>query len=130
VFCLPTAARPGRKWWEQSRAAICGSTTISFAAASARLDAEGAGIVSIRATERKESTWVPPLSLHAEAVREQRVGQVFNTITNGVRNMPPYGSLIPVHDRWAIVLYVQALQRSQSTSVDELPTDLRDKLPQ
>lgn len=101
-----------------------------YCAACHGLDGEGAGIVSIRAAERKESTWVPPLSLHAEAVREQRVGQVFNTITNGVRNMPPYGSLIPVHDRWAIVLYVQALQRSQSASVDELPADLRDKLPQ
>jgi hypothetical protein len=44
----------------------------------------------------------------------QPVGQIYNSITNGVRTMPAYGSQIPVPDRWAIVAYVKALHRSQN----------------
>ncbi len=79
----------------------------------------GDGIVNKRALELVNlglngTTWVEPKSLHEEAIREQPLGQLFNSITNGVRNMPPYGPQIPVADRWAIVAYVKALQRSQS----------------
>jgi len=40
-------------------------------------------------------------------------GQLFATITHGVRTMPAYGAQIPSMDRWAIVSYVRALQLSQ-----------------
>ena len=40
-------------------------------------------------------------------------GQLFATITHGVRTMPAYGPQIPIADRWAIVSYVRALQLSQ-----------------
>ncbi len=40
-------------------------------------------------------------------------GQIFATITHGVRTMPAYGPQVPVPDRWAIVAYVRALQLSQ-----------------
>ncbi len=55
-----------------------------------------------------------PKSIHDADVREQPVGQLYNSIANGVRTMPAYGSQIPVADRWAIVAYVRALQRSQN----------------
>jgi mono/diheme cytochrome c family protein len=42
-------------------------------------------------------------------------GQLFNTISNGVRNMPAYAAQIAPRDRWAIVSYVRALQISQAT---------------
>ncbi len=79
----------------------------------------GDGMVNLRAMELMNlgtngTTWVQPKSLHEQAIREQPVGQTFNSITNGVRNMPPYGSQITVRDRWAIVAYVRALQRSQN----------------
>jgi mono/diheme cytochrome c family protein len=60
------------------------------------------------------TTWVQPKSIHDADVRDQPLGQLYNSITNGVRTMPPYGSQIPVADRWAIVAYVRALQRSQN----------------
>jgi len=41
-------------------------------------------------------------------------GQLFNTISNGYNTMNGYASQIPHGDRWAIVLYVRALQRSQN----------------
>ena len=40
-------------------------------------------------------------------------GQLFQAITDGVRNMPSYGSQIPARNRWAIVAYVRQLQRTQ-----------------
>jgi hypothetical protein len=33
-----------------------------------------------------------------------------------------------VHDRWAVVAYVRALQLSQHAQVDQLPPDLRGRL--
>lgn len=79
----------------------------------------GDGIVNQRAMEllnlgTNGTTWVQPKSIHEPQIVEQPVGQLFNSITNGVRNMPPYGPQIPVADRWAIVAYVKALQHSQN----------------
>lgn len=92
------------------------------------LAGEGDGMVAVRATRRAEANWVPPLSLHVDSVRQQPIGQVYNTITNGVRSMPGYGSQIPVEDRWAIILYIKALQRSQNGSLEDVPADMRSKL--
>jgi mono/diheme cytochrome c family protein len=93
------------------------------------LSGDGGGITSERALAREDSPgWVKPLSLHAEAVRQQPVGKIFNSITNGIRTMPAYASQITPRDRWAIVLYVLALQRSQNAVLDDLPPDQRQVL--
>jgi mono/diheme cytochrome c family protein len=92
------------------------------------LTGEGDGPTSLRAQERGEEKWVPPLSLHVDSVREQPVGQLYHSITNGVRTMPAYGSQIPVADRWAIVLYVRALQRSRNAGLEDVPPELRDRI--
>jgi len=42
--------------------------------------------------------------------------------------MPAYGPQITVEDRWAIVAYVKALQRSQNAGIDDVPADLRASL--
>jgi mono/diheme cytochrome c family protein len=52
-------------------------------------------------------------------------GQLFNTISNGYNTMMGYAAQIPHADRWAIVLYVRALQRSQNASLDDVPPDHR-----
>ena len=73
----------------------------------------GQGPVHLRAAKLKQPKWVQPSSLHQDYLRTQPEGKLFDTITNGIRNMPAYGYLIPVEDRWAIVAYIRALQRSQ-----------------
>lgn len=88
----------------------------------------GNGLASQRALELEQGTWVPPTSLHAPYVIAQPAGQLFNSITNGVRKMPAYGHQIPVEDRWAIVIYMRALQRSQQASLDDVPESMRTKL--
>ena len=55
-----------------------------------------------------------PPSFHQDRLRHAPDGQIFATISNGIRNMPEYGPQIPVRDRWAIVSYVRALQISQA----------------
>jgi mono/diheme cytochrome c family protein len=67
------------------------------------------------------TSWVPPKSLHDADIRDQPVGQVFNTVSNGIRNMAGYAAQIPVADRWAIVAYVEALQRSQFARPGDVP---------
>ena len=47
----------------------------------------------------------------AREIQAQPDGQLFNTVSNGVRQMPGYGhQLKDVLDRWAIVAYVRELQ--------------------
>jgi mono/diheme cytochrome c family protein len=53
---------------------------------------------------------ITPPTFHSDRVRRMPDGQVFATISNGVRNMPAYRHNIPVSDRWAIVSYVRALE--------------------
>lgn len=85
---------------------------------------DGDGLATLRALELEQGTWVKPTSLHAEPIREQPLGQLFNTITNGVRKMPGYASQIPVEDRWAIVAYVKALQKTRTGTSEEVPDDV------
>jgi len=92
------------------------------------LTGHGDGMIAQRADELEMGTWTPPSSFHTELTRERADGWLFNTITNGVRNMPAYGSQIPEADRWAIVAYMRALQRSQNASLDEVPPGERAKL--
>ncbi len=88
----------------------------------------GDGAVAKRADALQEGTWTPPSSFHTELVRSRPVGQLFNSITNGIRNMPAYGPQLEVEDRWAVVAYLKALQRSQNAAVEDVPADLRAAL--
>ena len=56
-------------------------------------------------------------------------GGIFNTITHGTKNlMSAYGPNVDVPDRWAIVAYVRALQRSRLGSLDDVPEPIRPTL--
>jgi mono/diheme cytochrome c family protein len=88
----------------------------------------GDGPVAQRAAELQEGKWVPPTSMHADAVRARQEGHLFNTITNGIRTMPAYGPQIPVSDRWAIVAYIRALQLSQNAPLEAVPSEKRGTL--
>jgi Cytochrome C oxidase, cbb3-type, subunit III len=61
----------------------------------------------------KHGMLAPP-TFHQDRIRHMPDGQMFATISNGIRNMPAYGISVPVVDRWAIVAYVRALQLSQA----------------
>jgi Cytochrome c, mono- and diheme variants len=68
-------------------------------------------------------------SLLQERIRVMADGEIFNTITNGKNTMMGYGDRIQVQDRWAIIAYLRALQKSQGgATVDDVPPDERAKL--
>jgi mono/diheme cytochrome c family protein len=70
----------------------------------------------------------PPPSYHTDRLRGVSDLHIYNVITGGLGKMPPYGPLIPSHDRWAIVAYVRALQRSQHATLADVPTAARSAL--
>jgi mono/diheme cytochrome c family protein len=94
---------------------------------------DGQGMVARRVEELSLNgdglhSWTPPLSYHTEQVRNRPNGHIYNTITNGIRNMPPYGPQIEPEDRWAIVAYIRALQRTRQGSAEDIPADQRELL--
>jgi hypothetical protein len=94
----------------------------------------GDGIVNERAmqlmssAEAKGTAWVQAKNIHEPLIREQPPGQIFNTITHGIRNMAGYESQIPLDDRWAITAYVKALQFSQHATLQDVPSDQQESL--
>ncbi|MHC4817647.1 MAG: c-type cytochrome, partial [Planctomycetota bacterium] len=58
------------------------------------LSGYGDGVVARRADRLQQGTWVPPSSFHIEPASTRSVGHLYNTITNGIRTMPSYGSQI------------------------------------
>ncbi len=88
----------------------------------------GNGIVNARAQALAEGTWTPPTDLTSQTVVERPAGHIFNTITNGIRNMPSYAAQIRPEDRWAVTAYVRALQLSRNATGAEVPAELRAAL--
>jgi len=84
------------------------------------MSGNGDGMVAQRASALAEGTWVPPTNLGLEYLGKMPVGQLYDAIANGVRNMPPYASQMSVEDRWAVVLYLRALQKSKAAPASEL----------
>lgn len=72
--------------------------------------------------------YVPPPTFHSDRIREMPDGQIFDVISNGIRNMPSYRHQIPPDDRWSIIAYLRALQRAQNASIEDIPVELREKV--
>jgi mono/diheme cytochrome c family protein len=82
---------------------------------------QGRGLVGQRAI------WIPT-NLHEDRVKAFNDGEIFHIMSNGRRSMPAYKFQITEHDRWAIVAYVRALQRTTSSTVEDVPQELKADL--
>ena len=73
---------------------------------------DGNGTVNSRLT-------IKAPSFHDARLKEMPVGQIYQAILNGVNNgnMGSYAAQIPEDDRWDVVLYVRALQKSKDPNV-------------
>lgn len=69
----------------------------------------------------KQYGLVTVVTLQDDRIRKMSDGEIFNTITNGKNTMMAYGPNIMVADRWAIVAYLRALQRSQNATAQDVP---------
>lgn len=81
----------------------------------------GRGVVPAKAV------WVPG-NMHDDRIVNFVDGEIFHVISNGRRTMPGYRFQIPEKDRWAIVAYVRALQRSWRGTMNDVPADLQSKV--
>lgn len=68
------------------------------------------------------------VSLLDERIRKMADGEIFNTITHGKNTMMSYGPNVSVTDRWAIIAYLRALQRSQNATEADVPPEHRADL--
>ncbi|MGJ8638506.1 MAG: c-type cytochrome [Opitutaceae bacterium] len=55
---------------------------------------------------------------HDDRLRNETDGYLFDVITNGKGLMLPFNDRITPEERWAIVLYVRALQKSQNPEAE------------
>ena len=66
-----------------------------------------------------------PPSLRSAAVQAAPPGFLFGIATRGIGRMPPYAPQLTARERWAVIAYLQELQRSTSTSPAEREDSLR-----
>ncbi len=71
---------------------------------------KGDGPVHLRAATLGEGTWAAPTDLHSDSTRAMTTGQLYEAMTDGIRNMPSYKSQLTPKERWAVVAYTRALQ--------------------
>jgi mono/diheme cytochrome c family protein len=62
-----------------------------------------------------------PPSFQSPRLVQAPVGHYYEVITNGYGAMYPYASIVDVNDRWAIIAYIRALQRSQHATASDVP---------
>jgi mono/diheme cytochrome c family protein len=72
--------------------------------------------------------YTPPPTFHSDRIRQLADGYIFDVITRGIRTMPSYSDQIRPADRWAIVAYIRAIQRSQNARLEDVPEEMRGKL--
>ncbi|HEX7794584.1 MAG TPA: cytochrome c [Vicinamibacterales bacterium] len=69
-----------------------------------------------------------PPSYNTDRLRQVPVGHFVDVIANGFGAMSSYSTRVPPSDRWAITAYIRALQRSQHTTIADVPADERQRL--
>lgn len=67
-------------------------------------------------------------SYHDDRLRTVEDGHIYDVITNGYNQMYGLKDRMTPEERWATVLYVRALQRSQNAKVEDLSASQRTKL--
>jgi mono/diheme cytochrome c family protein len=68
-------------------------------------------------------------NLHQQRLQVMADGEIFHTISYGKNTMLGYGDRIPVPDRWAIVAFLRALQKSQGgAAFESVPPEEQSRL--
>jgi len=89
---------------------------------------DGDGLVHRRAEQLQQGYWLPPTSVHDPRIQAQPIGNIFYTISNGKGKMAGYAAVLSPKERWAIVSYVRALQRSRNAKIEDVPVEMRAKI--
>jgi mono/diheme cytochrome c family protein len=82
---------------------------------------DGKGMIALRGFRQ-------PPTYHQDRLRNAPTSHFYDVMTNGFGAMPAYSEVVTPEDRWKIIAYIRALQKSQSVNVNELAEDDRKKL--
>ena len=69
-----------------------------------------------------------PPTFHSDRLRNEPAGHFFDVMTNGFGAMYDYADRTSPHDRWAIAAYIRALQKSQNSTLEDVPEEEHKKL--
>ncbi len=69
-----------------------------------------------------------PPSFHEPRDRGEPVGRLYEAIAQGYGIMYGFGDRITPRDRWAIVAYIRALQKTQDAALADVPAAERGRL--
>lgn len=69
-----------------------------------------------------------PTSFHDDRLRTSPPSYFYGAMTNGFGAMPSYANRIVPKDRWLIAAYIQALQLSQNSELEDVPEAERSQL--
>ncbi|MCP4661623.1 MAG: DUF3341 domain-containing protein [bacterium] len=79
------------------------------------------GPLATGTTTLSEAYQAQPANLQSASIRNYADGRLFYVVSYGFNNMPGYAVDLSIDDRWAVVHYVRALQRSQNAREEDLP---------
>ncbi|MGH9833220.1 MAG: c-type cytochrome [Blastocatellia bacterium] len=82
---------------------------------------DGQGMIALRGFRH-------PPTYHQDRLRNAPTSHFYDVVTNGFGAMPSYAEVVTPEDRWKIIAYIRALQKSQSVNINELAEDDRKKL--
>ncbi len=88
---------------------------------------DGRGIITV-GNGGQGYGFIPAPTYHSDFLRSVPDGYLYDVMSNGVRSMPSYGHEISPDDRWAVVAYIRALQRSQDAGPEDVPQPELDRL--
>jgi cytochrome c553 len=84
-------------------------------------DGAGRGIIVARGFPR-------PVSFHTLRMRSEPAGELYTAIAHGRGVMYGFADRIGPADRWAIVAFIRALQKSRNATLAEVPDEERARL--
>lgn len=93
-------------------------------------DRAGTGKGIIVSSVKFNPAFPPAANFHDDRFRRMADGEIFNTLSNGIRTMPSYRHQVPAEDRWAIIAYLRALERAQHATLRDLRPDELERLKQ
>jgi len=71
-----------------------------------------------------------PPSYHMDRLRKAPVGYFFDVMSHGYGVMYSYAERVQASDRWAIAAYIRVLQKSENSTLAEVPPEQRTALEQ
>ena len=82
---------------------------------------DGKGMIALRGFRH-------PPTYHQDRLRKAPTSHFYDVMTNGFGAMPSYSEVVTPEDRWKIIAYIRALQRSQNVNTGELSEDEKKKV--